>query len=233
MLKKAPPRPFPISLIKDYAIDMIQNVFPDVKEPPHGFEVDSTGTTIILNAVNRSTEPFFSELFSQNEDYEGQFSVPKTNLFKNFSCEASLSFAPEAGPVQDGLAYSDYFLVVGTPKQKTGNIILYAEKQCPSLDEHNEDTWYGSILVRFFHGGNTPEQLKKRLEELRAGIMEETFGKLFQDTLTHSQDFLPAVLQKILEKIPEMDLNQETKKAVLDNLKKSVRELERTKEQVR
>jgi len=215
MNKKINPKPLPISMIEKYAIDMIAKIFPEVEKPENGFELDSLGTAILLSGLDRSTEPFLEE---ENLD--------KNSNIKDLKKESDLYFAPEAGPVDhDGnYPYSNYFIVSGFVERK-GYLICTAEKDCPKMEDHNDNSFYASMLVQFFHGGKTREECQKIVEVLESRNLQESFGRLFHSAFALDTQMIPNAFDVMLDQAKKIELKDKDLENIINVLKNGVKEL--------
>lgn len=214
MTRKIDPKPLPISMIQKHAVDMVLKTFSEVDLPENGFEVDSLGTTMILSGIDRATEPLI--------DLEEK---PRSSI-KNLKKESGLYFAPEAGPVDNDLnyPYSDYF-ILSSFVEKKGFLIFCATKECPVLDEHNEDSWYATMQIQFFHGGKTIEECQRVVEVLEEKIINETFGRLFESSLEFNTKLASKVLEVFIKRISEMETKKEDIGKLLVTLKNATKKI--------
>jgi hypothetical protein len=196
MTRKINPKPLPISMIQKYAVDMVLKTFPEVEEPEEGFEVDALGTTMLLFSIDRTTEPLIDL-----EEKPGA-------LIKNDS----------------NYPYSDYF-IISSFVEKKGFLIFCAMKECPVLDEHNTDSWYANMQIQFFHGGKTREECQRVVQSLESTILDQTFGRLFQDTFEHDPKMIPNAMETMLRKIAEMELQEKDIVNLITVLKNGLKDL--------
>lgn len=214
MNKKINPKPLPISMIEKYAIDMIAKIFPEVEKPENGFELDSTGTSILLSGLDRSTEPFFEE------------DLDKDPKIKDLKKESDLYFAPEAGPVEhdDNYPYSNYFIVSGFVEKK-GYLICTAEMSCPKMEYNDDNSFYASMQIQFFHGGKTREECQKVVKVLESRNLDDSFGRLFHSAFAWDTKMIPNALDVMLKQAKKLELTDKDIENIINVLKNGVKEL--------
>jgi hypothetical protein len=93
------------------------------------------------------------------------------------------------------------------------------------MEDHNDNSFYASMLVQFFHGGKTREECQKIVEVLESRNLQESFGRLFHSAFALDTQMIPNAFDVMLDQAKKIELKDKDLENIINVLKNGVKEL--------